>query len=82
MKSLFFVVLLAIAGCSTMPAEQVAQQREWREGIDSQNYQLCEQVYNQFGHSFNRVFDTGLNVKATLQANECKHVLGKYWASY
>lgn len=101
----FFVGLVAIiiTGCATVypecekhPEESEeratcqAGVREWREGIDRENWRLCQQVLRQHGvriysdHTHGRKgFDHAPHeVKSDLSKNSCKMVLRDHWADY
>ena len=85
--SVLFVVvmLIAVAGCATVNEDE----REWRQGIDAENWSLCELVYRQNGkatvhnnHDYSHKHISPIDLKMDLGFNNCKRILGDYWASY
>ena len=75
---------LALVGCTTMTPEEA----EWAEHHDRLNWELCQLAYRSSHvrmaysdhmhgkHRKHRWHD----VKSDLAENNCKRVLGKYWA--
>ena len=75
--SLWLLVILALTGCaSTLTPEE----REWRAAIDAENWALCERVYREARVMI--VYTEPSMVKRDLVVNECKRVLGDYYADY
>ncbi len=81
--------LLFLFGCASNLTEA---EREWRHGIDRENWRLCERVYQQqgvatvhIGHSHR--YDSRRppriwHVRDDLRVNNCQRILGNYWADY
>ena len=88
MRLLIAIAWIALcAGCaSTLTPEE----REYQQAIDLENWVMCEKVYEQYGkwtihrdhsHTRARPYPRGF-VKQDLADNNCRKVLGEYWAEY
>ena len=79
------IALLLLSGCASNLS---VEDREWREGIDRENWQMCDSAYNRarvvvyhmdHRHGRNAVW---WQIKSDLVHNHCRKVLGKYYAEY
>ena len=81
----YLLLILLLAGCAeTRTQDEI----EWRRAMDRENWTLCAKVYEQAGvptyhrghvHRRNAV-DKIEWVRADLMHNNCRRVLGPYWA--
>lgn len=87
MRSWALVLLLLFPGCGLGPAytpEEVA----WKQQMDRENWRLCEAVYRakggatiHRGHSHQKGRQTRIGaVRTDLSDNQCRLILGPYWA--
>ena len=64
--------------------------REYRRGIDTLNWNLCLQVYNNspgafvwhINHNGSHRHYNPMDIRQDLVQNSCRSVLGDYWADY
>jgi hypothetical protein len=83
---LVFGFLGTLNACSTpLPSYEV----EWRRSIDHENWRMCANAYKQYNHYTIHVDHTIKEhkynsrwVKYDLLQNNCRQVLGQYWADY
>ena len=84
-----YLPLILLVGCASNLTEG---EREWREGIDRENWALCERVYRDqrrptlhVGHTHKyegRRPPKIWHVRDDLRTNYCRSVLGRYWVNY
>lgn len=100
MKYTIVIFLMLIAGCATQhnqcnnySGEQQrkcqADIREWRQGIDQINWELCERTLNHYtivvksDHSHHKFRPHRPHeIKADLRLNNCRSVLQEHWSEY
>ena len=95
MKIVIVLLALLMAGCATTLTEEEQQEkafeREWKRGIDAENWRMCELMYKQAGkqtlhvdHQHNRRGPPRhWEIKSDLMYNQCRMYLKKeYWAEY
>lgn len=76
-------------GCSTLTIEQI-EARDWKQSIDRENWELCDKAYRQHSKATihldhqhgKRDRIKHWMIKSDLLQNNCKMVLGEYWAEY
>lgn len=90
MRSSFLAGLItALALTSGCATQLTPEEREWRRGIDAENWRLCEMVYQRQNvvivsdhphvrHRRHRPHE----IQSDLVANQCRRVLKEYWAEY
>lgn len=80
----FLLFFLLLAGCATL-TEKEKEERAYNEQIDRENWELCQEVYRRSGvatysrhshHNQHRPHE----IRDDLMVNECRRVLGPYWA--
>lgn len=81
----FFAFLVGLGGCATYTPEE----REWRQGIDAENWTLCQLAYRQAGkptwskHDHRRHLPhRSHEIAEDLMVNNCRMVLGEQWIDY
>lgn len=89
----YLIILVAAcllgAGCASSSPEEAA----YRRSIDRENYQLCQAVYLSskqvmihLDHLHGSAGVRGLTereaIRSDLSINDCRQVLGPYWADY
>jgi len=83
-------VVAVMVACTTLTNEQLvkrAEEKEWRRHTDLINWELCEKLHRgptiHLGHEHKRWQMTRWYVvKADLTNNNCRSILGAYWAEY
>lgn len=92
------IVLFALSlgtSCTTQPlTEAELEARDYRRAIDKENWRVCELAYKQAGRytvHTEHIHDSNGNprglpeiwaVKRDLADNNCRMMLGEYWADY
>ena len=93
--ALTVLMLIMLVACSSTPKtpEQIEEQKlekEWRRGIDKENWAACVVAYSKAGMGTEHVNHTHAKhrrdhwtvIKDDLWRNNCKTALGKKWAEY
>jgi len=83
------LALLFLVGCSTTPmTEREKEMREWKRGIDRENWINCQKVVSRtwhINHSHNRPHTSmmeAFNIRSDLVTNGCQMHLGEHWIEY
>ena len=84
------MVTLLLSGCAGQAlTEDDLFDREWREGIDANNWAMCKQAYRQVNTptQSNHTHRRGrthrpYEIKSDLVANQCMMTLRNYWEKY
>lgn len=88
MKQLVGIVFLLAVSCAAPLTEDELFRREYNEKIDEQNWELCREVYRRSGVRLavsDHAHGKGkkhypFHVRRDLIDNNCKRILGAYWA--
>lgn len=84
---LSLLATVILTGCAgTLTQEEI----EWRDGIDRENWRNCERVYQQqriatihIDHRHGpRDRVRAWDIRSDLHVNNCRAILGDYWADY
>jgi len=86
-------LLLFLTGCVTQMTEVEREQRLWKLQIDRENWSLCQLAYKSQNvpmlhrdHTHIGGKTVGVTEKTALrsdlQTNQCRRILGDYWATY
>lgn len=84
-------VLFALSGCAVAPlTEEEKDEREWRRGVDRENWIMCEAAYTRSGvatiheeHMHGTRNPTrNHNVRRDLRINNCRQTLRDHWIEY
>ena len=82
------MLILVIIGCSTTLTDE---ERLWRQGIDAENWAMCEMAYQQWSiptyhkdhvHNIKRGPVKPYYIHSDLIWNSCKRAVGDYWIEY
>ena len=83
------LICLFLAGCAS---NLTADERDWREGIDRENWRLCDRAYRQarkatihLNHSHKYEDRRPVKhhfIRDDLMRNQCRSILRDYWADY
>lgn len=83
------LVVLGTTACTTQPLQEAElEAREYRRAIDRENWELCKLAYEQNGRPtwhkdhIEREHHRHWTVKSDLSVNNCRMILGDYWAEY
>jgi hypothetical protein len=82
-----------LGACSTVLTEDELFARDWKRGIDAQNWELCDYAYRKAGrptvHRDHRHTRHGIRhmnpdaaIRSDLLQNDCRIVLRDYWIDY
>ena len=83
-------LLVLFSGCASNLTIQEIEARDWRRGIDLENWNMCEKVYLDHGRAtFHKDHMHGKRdpirawmIASDLRVNQCKSVLRDYWIEY
>lgn len=91
--SIYFLIFicLGISGCATQPLSyEEIEARDWRRGIDRENWEMCMAAYKQADRYTVHVNHEGTpqhhrrinNIRSDLLVNQCRWVMRNYWIDY
>ena len=80
----FFLFFLLLTACSPL-TEREQEEKAYNDEIDRQNWELCQEIYKKAGvATYSRHAHKGRHrsheVRDDLFLNNCRKVLGPYWA--
>ena len=79
---IIFAILIMSSCASNLTPEEI----EWREGIDKENWSLCERMSastTHVGHEHRKHRRLShMDIRDDLSRNSCRMLLGEEWAEY
>ena len=87
---LLALVFLFLGGCATTLTDEERAVREWKRGVDMENWLICENIYAYHGKATMHVDHVHRNnnsvspvmIKQDLSVNDCRKILGDYYMEY
>lgn len=93
--AIMLLAILLAGGCASTLTEEQQQEkewdREWKQGIDAENWRMCELMYKQAGkgtlhvdHQHDRRGPPRhWEIRSDLMYNQCQmHMKDEYWSEY